>query len=66
MTAIEKLEHEVKKLKPSELAAFRRWFARFDAEVWDRQIAMDAKSGRLAKSAAAALREHKAGKSKEL
>ena len=66
MTVIEKLEHEVKKLKPSELAAFRRWFAKFDAEDWDRQIAVDAKSGKLAKSAAGSLREHKAGKSREL
>jgi len=66
MTTIEKLEHEVKKLKPSELVVFRRWFAKFDAEEWDRKIAVDAKSGRLAKAAASALREHKAGKSKAL
>jgi len=66
MTAIEKLEHEVKKLKPAELTAFRRWFARFDAEEWDHRLAADAKTGKLAKSAAASLREYKAGKSKEL
>ena len=33
--SVESLEHEVAKLPPSDLAKFRRWFAEFDADVWD-------------------------------
>lgn len=32
-------------LSADELARFREWFDEFDAEVWDRQFAEDAKSG---------------------
>ncbi len=32
------LERQVRQLSADELAAFRRWFAEFDAEAWDRQI----------------------------
>ena len=35
---VEEIERAVRKLSPEELAAFRAWFAEFDAEVWDRQF----------------------------
>ena len=38
MSKVESIEQEVQGLTPSELAAFRRWFLEFDAQVWDRQI----------------------------
>lgn len=38
MTTIEKLERDIEKLNSTELAAFRQWFAKYDAEEWDRQI----------------------------
>ena len=47
MGAIEKLELLIKSLSPEELAQFREWFADFDAQVWDRQIAADAAMGKL-------------------
>ncbi len=42
MGKIEKLEQQIRDLSEEELAQLRRWFAEFDAEVWDRQIEADA------------------------
>ena len=47
MGAVEKLELLIKSLSPEELAKFREWFAEFDAQVWDRQIEVDAAAGKL-------------------
>ena len=66
MSKIENIEQEVRNLSPSELAAFRRWFLEFDAQVWDRQIAKDVREGKLDKFADEALAAYLAGKSKEL
>jgi len=66
MSKVENIEQEVQSLKPSELAAFRRWFAEFDAQAWDRQIEEDVRKGKLDKLAEEALAAHRAGKSKEL
>jgi hypothetical protein len=66
MSKVENIEQEVKALTPSELAAFRRWFVEFDAQVWDRQIEEDVQKGKLDKLAEEALATHHAGKSKEL
>jgi hypothetical protein len=63
MTRIESLEDEVQKLTSDELADFRRWFAEFDAEAWDRQFEDDVRTGRLDAVAERALRSHAAGKS---
>jgi hypothetical protein len=37
----------VQHYSPEELEKFRSWFMEFDAQVWDRQIEADSKSGRL-------------------
>ena len=66
MDRVEQLEQQVAELDPSELRAFREWFARYDAEVWDRQIESDVESGKLAKIAERALRDHEAGRTTEL
>ena len=66
MSKVENIEQEVQDLTPSELAAFRRWFFEFDAQVWDRQIEEDVRSGKLDKLADEALAAHRAGKTKEL
>jgi hypothetical protein len=66
MSKVENIEQEVQSLKPSELAAFRRWFAEFDAQAWDRQIEEDVRKGKLDKLAEEGLAAHRAGKSKEL
>lgn len=66
MSRVESIEKEVASLSEEELAAFREWFAEFDAAAWDRQIADDAHLGKLDALADEALRDHKAGKSTDL
>ena len=58
MGQLQDIESRVKELTAAELAAFREWFAHFDAEVWDRQFEADAKSGKLENLAERALRDH--------
>lgn len=66
MGKIEHIEQQVASLAPDELASFRAWFASFDADVWDKQIAADASAGRLDALADAALQEHLKGHTKLL
>jgi hypothetical protein len=47
MSVVEQLEEAVRRLSPEERAAFRAWFAKFDAEEWDRQLEADVNAGRL-------------------
>lgn len=64
MSQVESLESEVARLTPQELAAFREWFAKYDADAWDRQIESDAKAGRLDRLATEALAAHGRGETK--
>lgn len=66
MTTVERIEQEIAKLSPHELAQFRAWYSEFDADAWDRQIENDVAAGRLDDLADAALRAHSAGRSKPL
>lgn len=66
MTRIQKLEQEVRKLAPGELAAFRKWFRDYDSDQWDSQIEEDALTGKLDRLAQKALADHKAGKTSQL
>jgi hypothetical protein len=66
MNNVEKIVNEIAGLSTDELAAFREWFLEFDAGVWDSQFEADAKAGRLDALAANALKDHAAGRSKEL
>jgi hypothetical protein len=66
MSKIETIERQVQELSAEDLAQFRNWFAEFDAEAWDRQIAADVKAGKLDALAARALEQHAAGKSTKL
>jgi hypothetical protein len=66
MSKIESIEHQIQKLSPEESAAFRRWYAAFDAEVWDRQFEADVKAGKLDELGDKALRAHNAGQSTKL
>lgn len=63
---IEAIEMAVKKLPPSDLAEFRRWFAEFDSSQWDAQVEADAASGKLDVLAEEALTEYRGGKAREL
>jgi len=66
MGKIEDLERQIKQLSAEELAAFRRWYAEFDAQSWDRQFEADVKSGKLDVLAEKALRAHAAGQTTKL
>jgi hypothetical protein len=66
MSRVEQLEQQISALDQDELRALREWFARFDADDWDRQIESDVKSGKLTRLAKSALRDHEAGRSTEL
>lgn len=57
MSKVENIEQEVTALTPAELAAFRKWFLEFDAQVWDRQIEEDVRRRKLDKLAEEALVE---------
>lgn len=66
MSRVERIEGQVKSLNPEELKAFRDWFARYDAEMWDRQIEEDAAGGKLLSLAERALNQHDSGRSTRL
>jgi hypothetical protein len=66
MSKLEIIEGQIKELSREELAQFREWLARFDADVWDHQLEADVKAGRLDALAENALRDHRAGRSTKL
>ena len=66
MSKIESLEKQIQQLSPDELAEFRRWFAEFDAHLWDRQFEADVKAGKLDALAEKALHAYAAGRSTKL
>lgn len=66
MGKIEKIEHEIERLSPQELAAFRLWYQEFDALAWDRQIEKDVQDGKLDALAEEALKSFRSGKASEL
>ena len=47
MSRVQALERGVEELSSEELAAFRSWFAAFDAAAWDAQFEGDVAAGRL-------------------
>jgi len=47
MSEVQKIEQAIKHLSEQQLAEFRRWFAEFDADAWDKQIEADAAAGKL-------------------
>ena len=66
MGNVKSIEKAVESLPPMELAEFRRWFAEFDGNAWDRQIDHDASSGKLDHLAAEALADYSAGSARQL
>ena len=66
MTKLEKIEQDIASLSPGEVAKLARWFAEFQADLWDKQIEEDAKSGKLDKLFAEAEADIAAGKIRPL
>jgi hypothetical protein len=66
MSTVQQIEDAVQQLSAAERAAFRAWFAEFDAQEWDRQIEADVASGQLDWLAEEARQESKAGRCTDL
>jgi len=66
MVKVHRLEREVQKLNPEELAAFREWFQEYDSDAWDRRIEKDIQEGNLDKLAEGADEAHKTGRTTKL
>jgi hypothetical protein len=66
MSTVHDIKEAVRQLSPEELAAFRAWFAEFDASAWDRQFEEDIAAGRLDRLAEEALRDLREGRCTDL
>ena len=64
--SVRELEAAVSNLSREELAAFRKWFVEFDAEIWDKQFEEDVAAGRLDKFAEEAIADLKEGRTTPL
>ena len=63
MTTVAEISGAVKRLPKRDLARFRKWFAEYDAAVWDRHIEADLNAGKLDTLIREARRDHKARRS---
>lgn len=66
MTTVAEISGAVKRLPRRDLARFRKWFAEYDAAVWDQQLVADAQAGKLDALVREAQRDHRAGRTKSL
>jgi hypothetical protein len=66
MQKVEEIEEQIRNLSGAELAEFRKWYAEFDTQVWDRQFEADVEAGKLDLLGEAARRARREGKSTEL
>lgn len=66
MTTVTEITGAVRRLPKRELAKFRKWFAEYDSAAWDREFEEDVASGRLEALAREALRDDRAGRTREL
>jgi hypothetical protein len=63
---VKSLEQQVTQLDESEFRRFASWFVAYQAKLWDREIARDAKAGKLDFLADEAQAERRAGTLKDL
>ncbi|MBN3893467.1 MAG: hypothetical protein HWQ43_31615 [Nostoc sp. JL31] len=66
MSTLKEVELAISQLSPEDLAAFRAWFAEFDAAAWDKQIEKDVAAGRLDALAQKALKHLREGRCTDL
>ena len=66
MNTLQEVEKLISQLAPEDLASFRRWFAEFDAEQWDRQFEEDVAAGKLDGLAQKALQHLQEGRCTDL
>jgi len=63
---VEDIEKAIVKLTSAELARFRTWFAKYDAEQFDKKIERDARAGKLDRLAERAITDFRKGRAREL
>lgn len=66
MSTAHEIEDAIRKLPENELVSLRAWFAKFDADVWDRQFERDVADGRLDALADEALSDLRQGRCTDL
>lgn len=66
MSNLQEIETAISHLPADELAAFRVWFAQFDAQMWDREFEADVAAGRLDRLAQQALQHLREGRCSDL
>lgn len=66
MNTLKDVEQAIKQLSSDDLAAFRAWFAEFDAEIRDRQFEEDVAAGRLDRLGEKALQHLQEGRCTDL
>lgn len=66
MSTVNEIEAAIQRLSADDLAAFRAWFAAFDAAAWDRKFEQDEAAGRLDGLASEALRDLREGRCTDL
>jgi hypothetical protein len=66
MTNVEEIERAVERLEGADLARFRDWFARLEADRFDQIIEADIEAGKLDKLLEEALADLKAGRTTSL
>jgi hypothetical protein len=63
MSTVKDIESAISRLDPKEVHAVAEWLQEYREELWDKQIAGDAKSGKLDTLIKKAKSGHRAGKS---
>jgi hypothetical protein len=66
MSSVDQAEKAVRELSANQLAEFRRWFLKFDAEIWDAEFEEDARAGKLDRLGEKALEDVRSGRSRPL
>ncbi len=66
MSTVQEIQDAVRQLGSEDLAAFRQWFAEFNAALWDQQLEADVASGRLDQFGEEALRDLREGRCTDL
>jgi hypothetical protein len=62
MSTVQEIEAAIRKLKPDEIRAVGDWLDGLREELWDRQIAADAETGKLDSMIKDAKAQYRAGK----
>ena len=66
MSTVAEIEKAIQKLSPQEIKAVAEWLEEFREEMWDQQIAADAKAGKLDKLMEEAKQDYRGGRCKPL